>query len=71
MEINGFINIIVLEVDSISSCLVDLTMLWHQWMGRMGEKGLCAIHSKGMVEVIFYCSLEVKFYGHYIYGKLG
>jgi hypothetical protein len=29
---------------------VDPTMLWHKRMGHIGEKGLRAMHNKGMVE---------------------
>jgi hypothetical protein len=38
------------QVDSIVSHLVDPTMLWHQSMGHIGEKGLRSLHNKCMVE---------------------
>ena len=49
--------------------LVDSTMLWHQWMGHIGEKGLYSMHNKGMVEGLLDYLEEVDFYEHCIYGK--
>ena len=60
-ETSGCYNTIILEADEISSCLVDSTMLWHQQLGHIGEKGLCAMHSKGMVEGFPDCSCEFDF----------
>jgi hypothetical protein len=40
----------LLQTDSIRHDKVDLTMLWHERMGPIGEKGLRAMHNKGMVE---------------------
>ena len=40
---NGCIHIFILEVDKISSCLVDSTTIWHQQMGHISENGLCAM----------------------------
>jgi hypothetical protein len=48
---------------------VDPTMLWHERMGYIGEKGLLAMHNKGMVKGFPECGLEVDFCEHYIYGK--
>jgi hypothetical protein len=45
------------------------TMLWHQILGHIGEKGLRTLHGKGMVESMFNCSLDFDFYAHWIYGK--
>jgi hypothetical protein len=44
-------------------------MLWHERMGHIGEKGLRAMHNKGMVEGFPKCNLEVDFCEHCIYGK--
>jgi hypothetical protein len=44
-------------------------MLWHERMGHIGEKGLRAMHNKGMVEGFPECGLEVNFCEHFIYGK--
>jgi hypothetical protein len=44
-------------------------MLWHQRMGHIGEKGLRAMHNKGMVKGFPNCNLEVNFCEHCIYGK--
>ena len=38
-------------------------------MGHIGEKGLCAMHYKGMVEGLPNCLEEVDFCEHCIYGK--
>jgi hypothetical protein len=44
-------------------------MLWHERMGHIREKGLRAMHNKGMLEYFFECNLEVDFCEHCIYGK--
>ena len=44
-------------------------MLWHERMGHIGEKGLRAMHNKGMVRDFPSCNLEFKFCEHCIYGK--
>ena len=66
---NGCVTIVFPEPDDLSSCLVDLAMLWHQQMGHNGEKRLCVMHNKGMVEDLHDCSEEVDFYEHCINGK--
>ena len=68
-DINKCVNTIILEVDEISSYLVDLTMIQHQCMGHIGEKGICVMHSKGMVKGLLDCSYEVNFCEHCVYGK--
>ena len=45
------------------------TMLWHQRLGHIGEKGLRIIHGKGMVEVMSNSSLDFNFYENCVYGK--
>ena len=46
IETNGCVDIIFPKYDDMSSCLIDLTMLWNQQMGEIGENGLCAMHNK-------------------------
>jgi hypothetical protein len=41
------------------------TMLWHQRLGHIGEKGLQTLHGKGMSN----CTMDFDFYEHFIYGK--
>ena len=57
------------KTDEILSCVADSTMLWYQRLGHIGEKGLLAIHSKGMVKGLLDCSFEFDFFEHCIYGK--
>ena len=45
------------------------TMLWHQRMGNIGEKGLQTLRGKGMVEGMADCTLDFDFCEHCIYGK--
>ena len=45
------------------------TMLWHQRLGHIGEKGLRILHRNGMVEGMYNCSLDFDFCEHYVYGK--
>jgi hypothetical protein len=45
------------------------TMLWHQRLGHIGEKGLQTLHDKGMVEGISNCTLDFDLCEHCIYGK--
>ena len=49
IDIDKCVNVVCHESNIISSCLVDFTMLWHQWMGHIGEKGLHTMHSEGIV----------------------
>jgi hypothetical protein len=57
------------QTDSTRHDKIDPTMLWHERMGHIGEKGLRAMHNKGMVEGFPECGLEVDFCEHCIYGK--
>jgi hypothetical protein len=59
----------LIQIDSRSHHKVNLTMLWQERMGHIGEKGLRAMHNKGMVEDFPKCNLEVDFCEHCIYGK--
>jgi hypothetical protein len=45
------------------------TMMWHQRLGHIGEKGLQTLHSKGMVEGMSNFTLDFDFGEHFIYGK--
>jgi hypothetical protein len=45
------------------------TMLWHQRLENIGEKGLRTLHGKGMVEGMSNCTLDFDFCEHCIYGK--
>ncbi|KAH9291902.1 hypothetical protein KI387_042909 [Taxus chinensis] len=45
------------------------TMLWHQRMGHIGEKGLRTLKVKGMVEGISECPLDFDFCEHCVFGK--
>jgi hypothetical protein len=40
------------------------TMLWHQILGHIGEKGLQTLHGKGMVEGMSNCTLDFDFCEH-------
>lgn len=57
------------KTNEILSCVVDSTMLWHQRLGHISEKGIRAMHSKGMVKGLPDCSSEFDFCKHCIYGK--
>jgi hypothetical protein len=58
-----------IQPDSTSHHKVYLTMLWHERMEKIGEKGLRDMHNKGMVEDFPECNLEVDFCENCIYGK--
>ena len=45
------------------------TMLWHQSLGHIGEKGIQFLQGKGMVEGMTDCTLDFDFCEHFIYGK--
>eukprot|EP00253_Pinus_taeda_P007554 PITA_07554 len=47
----------------------EKTMLWHQRLGHIGEKGLQILHGKGMVEGMSNNSLEFDFCENCVYGK--
>ena len=42
-------HIFVPDIDEISSCVVDSTMLWHRRLGH-NEKGLRTMQNKAMVK---------------------
>jgi len=45
------------------------TILWHQRLGNIGERGLRTLHGKGMVKGMSICARNFYFCEHYIYGK--
>ena len=45
------------------------TMLWHQILVHIGEKGLWALQGKDMVEGMTDYTLDFDFCEHFIYGK--
>eukprot|EP00253_Pinus_taeda_P009228 PITA_09228 len=47
----------------------EKTMLWHERLGHIGEKGLRIIHGKGMVGGMSNSSLDFNFCENYVYGK--
>ena len=47
----------------------DKTMLWHQRLEHIGEKGLRILYGKGMVEGMNNSSLDFDFCENYVYGK--
>ena len=48
---------------------IEKTMLWHQRMGHIREKGLRVMKSKGMIKGISNFSLDFEFCKDYVYGK--
>ena len=64
IDIDKSANMVCLDFESIYLCLVKSFMLWHQKMGHISEKGLHAIHSKGMVKGILDFAKEVEFCEH-------
>ena len=47
----------------------EKTMLWHQRLGHIREKGLQILYGKGMVEGMSNSSLDFDFCENCIYGK--
>eukprot|EP00253_Pinus_taeda_P018684 PITA_18684 len=47
----------------------EKTMLWHQRLGHIGEKGLRILHGKGMVEGMSNSSLDFDFCENCVYGS--
>ena len=71
--IDGCNNTIVLKSKNEESKVPNVsggdTMLWHQRLGHIGEKGLQPLQGKGMVEGMSNCNLDFDFYEHCLYGK--
>jgi hypothetical protein len=70
---NGCNNSVVLEQknegDKTNTVPEKKTMLWHQRLGHIGEKGLRTLHGKGMIEGMSNCTLDFDFCENCIYGK--
>jgi hypothetical protein len=70
---NGCNSSVVLEQtnkeDKTNTIPGKKTMLWHQRLGHIGEKGLRTLHGKGMVEGMSNFTPNFYFCEHYIYGK--
>ena len=47
----------------------EKTMLWHQRLGHISEKGLRALKNKSLVVGLDDCNLEFDFHKHCICGK--
>jgi len=47
----------------------EKTMLWHQRLGNIGEKGIQILHGKGRVEGMSNSSLDFNFCENCVYGK--
>eukprot|EP00253_Pinus_taeda_P020988 PITA_20988 len=47
----------------------EKTVLWHQRLGHIGEKGLRILHGKGMIEGMSNSSLDFDFCENCVYGK--
>ena len=66
-------NSIVLEEggkdDKTLTALRGKTMLWHQILGHIREKGLRSLQGKGMVDRMTNCTLDFDFSEHCIYEK--
>ena len=71
--IDGCNNSIVPKSKHEESKVLDVsggdTMLWHQRLGHIGEKGLQSLQSEGMVEGMSNCNSDFDFCEHCLYGK--
>ena len=47
----------------------EKTMLWHQRLRHIGDKGLQILHGNGMVEGMSNCYLDFYLCEHCVYGK--
>jgi len=68
---NGCNGFFVLKGEEDKTLMVsrEKTMLWYQILGHIGEKGIRALHGKGMVEGMFDFSLDFDSCEYCIYGK--
>ena len=57
------------EEEKTPTVFGEKAMLWHQRLGHIGEKVLRLLHSKGMVEGMSNCSLDLDFCEHWLYGN--
>eukprot|EP00253_Pinus_taeda_P030009 PITA_30009 len=68
--IDGCNNYMVLE-SGVENLVVsrEKTMLWHQRLGHIREKGLRILHGNGMIEGMSNYSIDFDFCKHCVYGK--
>ena len=68
--VDGCNNFVVSE-SGVENLVVSgrKTMMWHQRLGHIGEKGLRILHGKGMVEGMSSSSLDFDFCENCVYGK--
>jgi hypothetical protein len=45
----------------------DCTVLWHMWLGHMGERGMLELHKRNLLNGVKMCKLD--FCKFYILGK--
>lgn len=69
IDLSGCNSAVVPDTNESTFGLVNETVMWHQNMPHIGEKGLRDIQSKGIVEGLLGNSLEVNFYEHCVYRK--
>ena len=71
--IDGCNNTIVPESKNEEIKVLDVsggdTVLWHQTLGHIGEKGIQSLQGKGMVEGMSKCNLDFNFCEHCLYVK--
>ena len=72
-DIDGCNNSIVPKSKNEERKVPDIsrgdTMLWHQRLGHIGEKGLHSLQGKGMVEGMSNYNTDFDFYEHCLYGN--
>eukprot|EP00253_Pinus_taeda_P035675 PITA_35675 len=68
--IDGYNSFVVFESGAENLVVSgEKTMLWHQRLIHIGEKGLRILHGKGMVEGMSNSSLDFDFCENCVYGK--
>jgi hypothetical protein len=66
---NSIVLYMGVEEGKNSTFFGEETMLWHQRLGHIGEKGFHVLHGKGMVEGMSNFSLDFNFCEYCLYGK--
>jgi hypothetical protein len=70
MGVTGLLSLsIENEGDKTNTVPEKKTMLWHQRLRHIGEKGLRTLHNKGMVEGMYNITLDFDLCEHCLYGK--
>ena len=71
--IDGCNNTVILEskneANNVPNISTGDTMMWHQRLGNIGEKGLQSLQGKGMVEGMSNYNSYFDFCEHFLYGK--